>query len=294
MPWREDVGTMYATWTDPLGTVWPLTDIAPERGFFTTFGVAGWGAAPYEIVTDPMARGGESVRHIRAQPARLTWPLHVWGETHQQFVDRIRAIRKAIMMTVHRGIPGTITVQRPDGSARYIEAFYEDGFGGEGGEHWLSANPVLTMFCPDGSWRDVDQVVERRTFGTPVSFFSPFLTVSESQVIGATTINNPGDMTAWPTWTITGPCTSVTATNNSTEQSFVLTHTLIAGATATITTDRPMVRGSAGENIADKLNWPAAYLWGLLPDANDIQFVVAGGSTGTAIELAFHPRYEGA
>ncbi len=85
--WREDVGTMFATWTDPTGVVWPLTDIAPERGYFTTFGVGGWGAMGYEIVVDPMARGGESVRHIRAQPARLTRPVHIWGETHQQVVD---------------------------------------------------------------------------------------------------------------------------------------------------------------------------------------------------------------
>ncbi len=292
--WREDVGTIFATWTDPTGLVWPLTDIHPDRGYFTTFGIAGWGASPYEIVTDPHQRGGEQIRHIRALPARVTWPIHVWGETHQQFIDRYRMLRRAIMMTVHRRLPGILTVKRPDGSARYIEAWYEDGFTGEAGENWLSANPVVTFYCPDGAWRDVDQVVERRGFGTPQNFYSPFLTVSESQVIGATTITNPGDLTAWPEWTITGPCTSVSAINNSTGQSFLLTYTLTAGQTITITTDRPTVRGPAGENLVGALNWPEAFLWGLLPDANDVTFTVAGGSTGTEIELAFNPRYEGA
>ena len=117
----SDVGNIHATWTDPTGVEWPLTHTAPERGYFTTFGIAGWAATTYEITTDPMARGGESVRHIRAQPARLTWPLHVWGDTHQEFLQRYRDLRRAIMMTVHRNAPGVLTVSRPDGSGRTIE-----------------------------------------------------------------------------------------------------------------------------------------------------------------------------
>ncbi len=294
VPWREDVGTMYATWTDPLGTVWPLTDNSPTRGWFTTPGVAGWGAQPYEITTDPQSRGGESVRHIRPMPGRLTWPLHIWGDTHQQFVDRYRALRRAILMTVHRGIPGVLTVQRPDGTARSVECFYEEGFGGDAGQNWLSASPVLTLFCPDGAWKGVDQVVERREFATPVSFFSPFGTLSSSQVLGQTTVTNPGELNAWPEWTIVGPCTSLTATNNSTGQTFTLTFTRAAGAVATITPDRPTVRGPLGQNLTNYLNWPTAYLWGLLPDDNNIEFAVGGGAAGSAVQLAFHARYEGA
>jgi hypothetical protein len=294
LPWREDVGTMYASWTDPTGVVWPLSDTDPGRGYFTTSGPAGWGAQPWEIVTDPMSRGWESVRHIRAQPARLTWPIHIWGDTHQQFVERYRALRRAILMTVHRGIPATLTVQRPDGSARFVECFYEDGWTGESGQNWLSASPILTLYCPDGAWKGVERTVERRTFGDPVSFFEPFGTLSGSQVLGETVVNNPGELPAWPEWVITGPCTSITATNNSTGQAFTLTYTLSAGQTIRITTERPTVRGPAGENLTGSLNWPTAYLWGLLPDDNDIEFAAAGGGTSTAIELSFHARYEGA
>lgn len=293
LAWTEDVGNMFATWTDPTGVVWPLSDIAPERGYFTRPEIAGWGAQPYEIVTDPMSRGGESVRYIRPKPARLTWPIHIWGDTHQEFVDRYRAVRRAFLMTVHRQQPGWITVSRPDGTARSIAAFYEDGFGGEGGENWLAANPALTLFCPDGSWRDVDQLVERRSGSAPVTFFNPFPQLSSSQVLGLTDITNPGDVTAWPTWTITGPCSAVTATNHTTGEAFTFTHTLAAGEVATITTDRPTVRGPLSENLSGSLNWPAAALWGLLPDVNNVEFVVAGGTQATVIELAFYPRYEG-
>jgi hypothetical protein len=291
--WREDVGTINATWTDPTGVVWPLSDISPDRGFFTTNAIAGWGAQPYEIVTDPMSRGGESVRFIRPQPARLTWPLHIWGDTHQQFVDRYRALRKAFLMTVHKRQPGTLTVARPDGSARAIDAFYQEGWTGEAGQNWLSASPVVTLFCPDGAWRDVQQTVVTRVAGNPSSFFTNFPAISVSQVLGATVVTNPGDVTAWPTWAITGPCTAVTATNATTGQTFTLTATLTAGQVATITTDRPTVRGPSGENLVGGLNWPAAFLWGLDPGDNSVTFTVAGATSDTQIQLSFYPRYEG-
>lgn len=292
--WTEDVGTINATWTDPTGVVWPLSDSSPDRGYFTSDAIAGWGAAPYEIVVDPMSRGGESVRFIRANPARLTWPLYIWGEDHSQFVARYRALRRAFLMTVHRTLPGVLTVARPDGSARSIEAYYQDGWGGEAGQNSLWAHPVITLYCPDGSWQDVNPITERRTASNPVAYNTPFLTLTGSAVLGATVINNPGDIAAWPDWTITGPCTGLIATNSTVGQAFTLTYTLADGEVATITTDRPTVRGPLGQNISGSLNWPSAYLWGLAPGDNLINFNVLGSGLNSAIQLSFNPRYEGA
>ncbi len=294
--WREDVGKPVSTWLDPEGVEWPLSDNSPDRGYFTTRAVAGWGATQYELVTDPQPRGGETIRFIRSQPARLTWPLHIWGDTHQQFTERYRALRRAFLMTVHRGLPGRLTVYRPDGSARWIEAYYEDGWTGQGGENWLSANPVVTLFCPDGAWADADETLIRRASGTPAHAFNPFLTLSAAQVLGSTAIDNPGELPAWPTWTIYGPCTTITASNNTTGQTFTLTSTLNEGETITIITGgtHPQVIGPAGQNLAGALNWPTAFLWGLAPGSNNITFTVGGSGAGTAIELRFYARYEGA
>lgn len=287
-------GSIVATWLAPDGMVWQLTDTSPASGWFTRTDIAGWGCTTYEITTDPNARGGETVRHIRSQPARITWPLHVWGDNHTMFYERERLIKKAFTMTVHRSAPGILRVARPDGTAREIEAYYEDGWGGQGGENWLFANPVLTLYAPDGYWRDVAATVARRSYAPASSFFSPFPSITGSNVLGDTIINNPGDVTAWPTWTVTGPCTQVIATNATTGQSFTLSYVLLAGEQITITTDRPTVRGPAGENIVSALNWPTAYLWGLAPGNNVIQFIAAGSSSGSAVELSFHARYEGA
>lgn len=290
----DEVGNMYATFTDPEGVVWQLSDTSDERGWFTTFGVAGWGALPYEFTTDPLPRGGESVRFIRAEAGRLTWPLHIYGDTHMQFVQRYRELRRAFMMTVHRSLPGTLRVARPDGSAREIDVYYEEGFAGEPGQMWVYANPVLTLFAPDGYWRDVEATTVYREFSVGGPYLDPYRRVSSSEVLGATAVTNPGEVAAWPEWTITGPASAITATNNTTGQTFTVTYTLTAGQSITITTLRPTVRGPAGQNIASALNWPTAYLWALQPGLNDVTFSVAGSGGGTSITLNYHARYEGA
>lgn len=294
----EDVGTMRAVWLDPTGVQWELTDISDTRGWFTTDKIGGWGATTYEIVTDPHARRGETVRHVRGQPSRVQWPMHFYGENHLQYVQRIRLLRRAIMMTVHRPHlgPGRLIVARPDGEARYIDCLYEKGFEGEPGEDWLWSHPVIGFFCPDGSWRDVRPTVIKRSYSPTRSFFSPFLSLSSSRVLGETVMHNPGDLPAWPEWTITGPATQIVATNHTLGQSFTLNAVLLAGEQVTISTDRPMVRGPGGpdDNLVDQLNWPECELWGLDAEDNHITFAVSGAGPGTDIQLLFYARYEGA
>ncbi len=293
--WSEDVGTMVATWTTPDGDVFQLSNT--RAGWFTTFGPGGWGANPISLVTDPLASGGEQVRFIRTEARRITWPLHVWGETYLQFQQRYRRIMRAFTMTTQRRVPGILTVYLPDGSARWIAAYYETGFGGESGENWLRANPVLTLYCPDGYWSDVDPITVTRVGGVvaeDASFFNPFLNLSgaSSHAIGETVINNPGEIDAWPVWTVTGPMTKLTAVNATLGVQFGLTTPLTEGQEVRITTLRPTVRGPGDSNLTGSLDWPSAVLWPLIPGDNQITFSMADATTASKVELTFHPRYE--
>ncbi len=290
----EDVGTMSATWTDPDGTVHQLTNISPELGHFTTNGPGGWGAAPIELVSDPIARGGEQMRYIRVQPRTITWPLHIWGETHQEFVDRYRRLLRAFTSTTHRQNAGILTIARPNGQKRMIYAYYKEGFEGEPGENWLSANPVLNLWCPDGYWTDTEDTTISRSEAVASNFFSPFITVGSSQVLGDTTITNPGEIEAWPRWVVTGPMTKLTATNITLGQRFAVTYPLGAGQQINITTQRPTVRGPGDINLTGALDWPAAVLWPLATGANQVNFQVDGAESSTRIDMGFRARYEGA
>ncbi len=289
-----DVGNMTATWTDPDGTEWPLTDTSPDVGWFTTSGPTGWHAPTYEIVTDPVPRGGENVRFIRSQPARMVWPIYVGGDTHLQWLQRHRQIRRAFTSTLHRGIPGTLRITRPDASAREIECFYESGFEGQAGEGRLFSKDAITLYAPDGYWRDLSVLSTNYSYVPGVSFFSPFPKVSDSLALGESSLHNPGDVDAWPFWTITGPMTAMTATNVTTGQEFTLTFALNSGEEVTIATLQPAVRGPAGQNLAYALDWPSASLWPLIPGDNELVINVSGGLAGTGVTVAFRPRYEGA
>lgn len=290
----DDVGTITATWTDPTGVVWPLSDTSDDVGWFTTPGPAGWHATTYEIVTDPLPRGGEQVRFIRAKPGLITWPLYVWGDSHLQWVQRHRQIRRAFTMTLHRGLTGVLRVERPDQSAREVDCLYQAGLEGNPGDGWLWSNDAVTLYAPDGYWRAVEPIEVTHAYAPGLDFLSPYPQVSPGLALGESQIDNPGDVQAWPTWTLTGPLTAITATNVTSGREFTLTYALQAGEQITIETDRPQVRGPAGQNLVTALNWPTAYLWGLEPDVNNVIFNVSGGAVGTSVTMTFHPRYEGA
>jgi hypothetical protein len=287
--------TMAATFIDPTGVEWPLTYVGDDLGWFTTEDVTGWGARPFEYTLDPIPSGGDDVRFIRAQSARIIWPMHIWGADHLEFRQRYRQLRRAIMSTVHLQSPATLRLQLVDGSSREIRVYYEDGFGGERSEHVTFANPVITFLAPEGYWRGSTPVEVWREYDPVVqSFLSPFLSLSSGQVLGQSSIDNTGDVAAFPVWTVRGPMTSLTAINRTTNQSFTATYSLADNSeTITINTDPPTIRGPAGQNITDALNWPDAYLWHLLPGINEVEFVAGGPGPGTRVTISYTPRYDG-
>ena len=291
-----DVGTITATWTDPAGVVWPLSDTSDSVGWFTPPGPAGWHATTYELVTDPLSSGGEQVRTVRAKPGRITWPLYVWGDTHLQYVSRHRQIRRAFTMTAHRQQPGLLTVQRPDASARTVQAYYQAGLEGEAEEGWLWSKDAVTLFCPDGYWRDTSPVSVTHSYVPGVDFLDPYPMVSAGLSLGESAIDNPGDVDVFPNWTLTGPMDTFSATNNTLGYEFTLDWPIAAGHQVTIVTDRarPQVRSPSGENLTWALNWPSAFLWPLYPGTNQITFNVSGAAVGTEVNVQFYPRYEGA
>lgn len=298
-----EVGFAVATFMDPSGTVWPLT--SPELGWFTlSDGVSGLGAAPYELTTDAHPRGGARLRHVQAQPRLIVWPLHVYGSDHTEFLTRWRSLARAFTRTVREG-PGILEIARPDGTRRRIEVVYQEGMEGrtdaEGGV--LDDEAVLSLWCADPYWVDPTPLTEHRETGTLADYLVPYPSVSSGQVLGDTTLRNPGDVGVWPTWRITGPATGISVTNVATGESFQLdpgltAHgDLVAGDEVVVSTDPPGVRGPDGEgpdgdNWTGALNWPSATLWGLPPGETPVRFQLDGAGPDSSVSVTFFARYE--
>ncbi|WP_256082880.1 phage tail family protein [Streptomyces sp. AVP053U2] len=221
------------------------------------------------------------------------------GADHTAFTATWRALALAFTRTLREG-PGLLEVARPDGTARRIAVYYSQGWDGQGrtatGITWDSA--VLTLWCEDPYWVDVQVQSVHRETGTQVDYLDPYPSVSSSQVLGETTVTNPGDVDVWPTWTITGPATSITFTRGDTGDAFTLdmedtVHgALLAGETVTVSTDPPRVRSDSGEVLTPGLNWPEAVLWSIPPGQTPVTFQLNGAEAGSAVDLTYYPRYE--
>lgn len=299
-----EIGYASITYIDPTGSRWPMTDLNADW-YTLAEGVSGLGAAPYVLTSDPHPQGGERLRHVQPQARTIVWPVLVKGGDHTAFTANWRALGGAFTRTLRRGpggvrTPGTLEVARPDGSIRRISVYYQQGWDGRGqtatGITWDSA--VVTLWCEDPYWVDAQAVTVHRETGTLEDYLDPYPTVSSSQVLGATTVNNPGDVDVWPTWIVTGPASAITFTREDTEETFTLDMAetvhglLLEGETVTISTGPARVRSDTGENLVGGLNWPEAVLWSLPPGDTPVTFQLDGAEPGSAVDLVFYPRYE--
>lgn len=290
------VGRATVTWFAPDGSIWPLT--SPATGVFTLGGVAGIGAIPVALTADDNPRGGTKVRHVRRNERLITWPLQIHGVDHQAYIDNWRAVLHAITQTDEYG-PGVLEIARPDGSARRIAAYYQDGF--DSSEPYATDGvAALTLYCEDPAWYDPVPVIENRAYISSQSdFLSPFPSIGTSQVLGDTTITNPGKVKAWPKWTVFGPADSIQATLGSTGETWTLdpsliSETLVEGEWVVIDTNPPKVYNNTGDTWSGALNWPGAQLFGIPPGTHDLSFVVSGADSDTRIQFEFYPRHRSA
>ncbi|WP_435252026.1 phage tail protein [Streptomyces tendae] len=300
-----EIGYASITYVDPDGRRWPMTDLSADW-FTLAKGVSGLGAASYVLTADPHPRGGSRLRHVQAQDRTIVWPMFVRGADHMAFTKNWRDLGRAFTRTLREGAdgqltPGWLEVARPDGSGRRVAVHYHSGWDGAGetasGITWDMASR-LTLYCEEPYWEDLQAQTVHREAGEGVDYLAPYPSVSSSQVLGATTVDNGGDVEVWPTWTVTGPATSITFTRGDNGQAFTLDMTatahgaLLAGETVTISTDPPRVRSGTGEVLTRGLNFPAAVLWSIPPGRTPVTFLLAGAESGSAVDLVFHPRYE--
>lgn len=289
--WQYDQGF----WIDPVGDTLALTQA--ELNWFLAGKVGGLGSMPISQVTDKHPRGGSTLRSARAEARIITLPLFVGGDgSHPGWLDMWHDLEDRFSRTTEEG-PGTLVLRRPDGTERRIDGYYQGGFEeGEGDGNWTWAIAPIQIWCPKPWFYDPVSVKITREYdaSTGASFLDPFGTVTSSKTLGSSVLTNPGQVTAYPTWRITGPFTSFVATNVRTGELFTITpgSAVGAGDVWTITTDPPTITDEAGDPALDTLTMPGSVLWGLLRGDNPVTFAVAGAGSGTKVELEFLKRYK--
>ncbi|MGI5515289.1 phage distal tail protein [Streptomyces sp. CA-106131] len=279
------------TWTDARGRTTELGHW--ENGWILQPGIRGFDMPAYQFYTDESpAIDGNALRGVRAQAREVFLPVTFFDSSRADFMSR----KRSFLATLNPKLgPGTITATEVDGSTRTISAYYASGAEGDFGQdtsgmRWQTVG--LTFSCPSPYW--LGGSVHAEFGGTVAGNWFPLLplTVRNPQVIGNITIDNPGDDVGFPVWTITGPITNATITNNTTGESFTISASMLSTDTLVIDT-RERVQTAVLNGTTNW--WPnlttSSVLWGLTPGVNDIDLSITGSTSHTKVEVDYQPRF---
>ncbi|MGI5201624.1 hypothetical protein ACQEU6_08590 [Spirillospora sp. CA-108201] len=283
-------------WSSPLGRVTHLSDW--PTGYLVQPGARGLDMPTFKAYESesPQIHGNRRTG-TKANPREIMIPVVIYShDGRAAFLERKRQLLKDLSPLDGDLGRGTLTLTEPDGSARSITAIYASGAEGSedldaAGRRWTAYG--LTWTCESPFW-------EGDPFGRPfragvVQDFYPSgvpWEVSDSQVLGADVrIFNPGDVQAFPVWTIHGPMESAVFTHPA-AGTWTLTRTLALGDVAVIDT-RERIKSALLNDAVDL--WPnideAAVLWPLLSGENRVDLIVTGSTPDTVVEFTATPRY---
>ena len=280
------------TWTAADGTSLDLSD--QSSGYIVTKdGTAGFFSPSYDLVADEYAGiDGATVQAIRAAPAEPTLGLYVSASSPTEFRQKLRGLVRTMRP---KAGPGTLTVRNETGEARNLDCYCRGGM--EGAEARFSAwvTAVLRFYAPDPWWYGDERSVDVG-LGAGTAFFPIFpLTLAPSNVQGQFTIDlSDTDAPTYPTWTITGPGSTLVLTNTTTGRSIQVNTTLNPGDTMVITTSpgAQSVRRGDGTNLMGSVTGDPA-LWPLIEDVNTVTATLTGATTDSHISGVYRPRYAG-
>lgn len=271
-------------------------------GYRMLAGATGLDAPEYDVTVGAVpGLDGAQLRSVRPAPRLIRWPMLISGRTRDEYRARARRLLNAFDPA--KG-PGTLQVQEADGTTRLLRCIYTGGLEGDGAltasgdGRWLRA--VVQFLAPNPWWAAATPITRSFPYsGGPAALFFPILPLelSVAAVLGDTTVDNPGDVDAWPIWQITPPALGVTLRRTDTDETIDLAGAIPAGDALLIVTEpgQQSIRLLSGEN-----RWPnlleGSTLWKIPGEATGVpvELLVDGAAAGTLITLTYYPQYRSA
>ncbi|MEU3436728.1 phage tail family protein [Streptomyces sp. NPDC006863] len=276
------------------GGSWPALMLQP--------GATGLDLPPYSVHMDESPNlDGAMVRGARASARQVLLPIFVYGidrKTLRQFKAKLAgALNPRLGYSV-------LTFIEQGGEPRRLKCYYVGGMEGSeaadsSGFSWVSYGIQLTAADPY-FYGDI-AVAASWSFGTDQPFLgSPFLPLTLAKGTasnGTLTIENPGDIEAWPIWEITGPLKRFKFTGPDGASFGIPTQpgsidALPAGRTLTVDC-RPgykTVSDNTGRIYFPLLSANPS-LWSVPPGTSTAQADLLAGSGTPTVKMTLHPRY---
>lgn len=290
------------TITDPDDVDWAFDGTS---GYWEAPGKKGFHGTTYQHYRDesPMVAGAFH-RGVRALPKELFLPIVIRDTDRDACLAKRRALVKALSPVRGDGVC-VIASAYPDGSVRRINARYVDGFeaGEQGPGEWgVTVYKYGLRFMADDPYFYGDEISETYSLAPqtrtelPIPGTDTFFEVVSSPLLAAgSTIDNQGDVDAYPIWEFTGPFTQIVATNVTSGQTFTISHTAASTAdTLSLVTEpgESYLVDEAGANQWNSL--VAGYqLWPLVSGINTVNITLTAPTTDSKAILRYRPLYEG-
>lgn len=290
-------GQQLFSWIDASNTEWPLND---ETYYLATAGATGLTGMPPFVLTEsqPPLTDGAVLRFTLADVRVVDIPLLVSASSYGELFSACRALEVALNP---KSGPGTLRVTSPDGTMRDLVCTYAGGFEHDwsvdnaASDHMLS---VLAFRAHDPYLYDTDATVLQFAASSAPAFFpiTP-IHLGSSSVLSGFSVDNDGDVEAYPTWIIHGPGSAITFTNNTTGKSLALTGngglTLLSTDTLTIDTKARTVLLNGSTSEYSRLSF-ASSLWTLATGFNSISVSMTGTDANSYVQLQYKRRWLGA
>lgn len=284
------------SWTGPNGDTLPLSGHLECE---VESGATGLDMPPYSIVMDDGPEiDGSTVRSVRVLPREIFLPLRIEAPDRDALRAATHRLVRAFDPTF--GI-GRLTVAQPDGSARYIDAYYAGGAEGNmarGAFYPWAQRYAVTLRCPDPYFYGMSpQVATFKVAGSGNLLGDPFfpLRLTASEVIGVIDLANDGDVSAYPVFDITGPGGVITA--SALGKAWSITGSIGGGEVYTVDTrpGRKAITDANGVNLWPRLATdPPPVLWSVPPGVTTATISVGSATDATRVTISLVPRFKAA
>ena len=257
--------------------------------------VSGFGRPPVKVRIDENASDGGTFRYSRRSIREIDMPVMVSGVNRTEVESKLR--RLARILDDSTGIGTTITVTYASGEVWFIEGHNVSGADTKFGENGVLtfARWLLVFQCPQPYWTrqapvsySVAAAASGRGLLSPNTMAN--MKVAAAQVLGNISVDNPGDVSAPPTYILNGPFDSVTIQNAS-GVGFVYNAPVIAGNSVTINTATGTVTDQAGANKYASLS-AAPKFFNIPAGTSPVLMTAVNSTTATLLQLNFQPRKE--
>lgn len=240
--------------------------------------------------SDSPAVHGQYYRGHTTDAREAFWPVLVYSEEDSaDWLKRDRAFWRSLLP----GKSGTWSVTDPDGGRRSLSLRVVPQ------PHSFPVDPVrngwasygVTLIADDPFWYGEPV---RKPWGTdePVDFYGgpagkgPDMYIAGGNQMSSATLTNPGDLEAWPVWTVDGPGENVTIGVNGQQVSY--SGALLAGDSLVVDTD-PTVQ-TAWLNGADVTGDLSSDNFAPIPAGSDVPLSLSMLGTGK-VTAEIRPRF---